>query len=86
MKYLAIGPGAMGVFSLIGALHSIKDQLDTVEELSGASAGALIGLCLSLNKETTEIFDFLFKIDMVKYYKFKIKNFINNFGFINSLD
>jgi predicted acylesterase/phospholipase RssA len=86
MKCLAIGPGAMGMFSLIGALHSIKDQLDTIEEISGASAGAIIGLCLSLNKEINEIFDFLFKIDIVKYYKFKIKNFSNNFGFIKLLD
>ena len=56
MKYLVIGPGALGLFSFIGLLHKIKHTLDDVEEISGASAGSLIGLFLSLNKETDEIF------------------------------
>ena len=86
MKYLAIGPGALGMFSLLGALHKIKDKLIDVEEISGASAGSLLGFFLSLNKETDEILDFLLSIDIHKYYKFKLKNIINNFGFIHFPD
>ena len=83
MKYLAIGPGAMGIFSLLGSIYCIEEYLDEIEEISGSSAGSLIGLCLCLNKKPQEIFDFLFNIDILTYYKFKLKNLINNFGFIN---
>lgn len=82
MKYLAIGPGAMGIFSLTGSIYYLENQLEDIEEISGSSAGSLIGLCLSLNKKPQEIIDFLFNIDILTHYKFKLKNLINKFGLI----
>ena len=39
MKYLAIGPGGVGLFALLGAIEPLYDKVD---EVSGASAGAII--------------------------------------------
>ena len=83
MKYLAIGPGAMGIYSFLGYIYKLKDKLDDVKEISGASAGSMIGFLLSSGKDINEINNFLFKIDFKKYYKFSMKNFIKKYGFIN---
>ena len=83
MKYLALGPGAMGIYSILGALYHLKDELKNVQEISGASAGSLIGLFLSLDKDVDEIIRFLFEVDIQKYYKLKLKNFLTQFGFID---
>ena len=83
MKYLAIGSGAMGIYSFLGYIYKIKDQLHEIEEISGASAGAMIGLLLSTEKDINEINRFIFNIDFKKYYKFSMKNFIKKYGFIN---
>ena len=83
MKYLALGPGAMGIFSILGAVYYIKDELKNVQEISGASAGSLIGLFLSLDKGPDEIVQFLFDTDISGFYKLKLKNFITKYGFID---
>jgi predicted acylesterase/phospholipase RssA len=83
MKYLALGPAGMGIFSLIGYLYKIRDKLDDVEEISGASAGAMIGFLMALGKDIDFIVKFIHEFDIQKYYKFSLKNFINDFGFIN---
>jgi predicted acylesterase/phospholipase RssA len=84
MKYLAIGPGAMGMFSLAGSIYWLEDQLEEIEEISGSSAGSIIGLFLSLNKKPQDIIDFLFNVDFLTYYKFKLKNFVSKFGLIEA--
>ena len=83
MKYLAIGPGAMGIFSIMGAVYHLKDELKNVQEIAGASAGSLIGLFLSLDKDIDEVVRFLFEVDISEFYKLKLKNFITKFGFID---
>lgn len=83
MKYLAIGPAAMGIFSLLGAVYHLKNELKNVQEIAGASAGSLIGLFLSLDKDLDEVVRFLFEIDISQFYKLKLKNFITKFGFID---
>jgi hypothetical protein len=37
-RYVAIGPGAMGFYALLGSLRNV--DLSRVEEMSGSSAGA----------------------------------------------
>ena len=83
MKYLAIGPGAMGIFSILGAIYYLKDELKNVQEIAGASAGSLIGLFLSLDKDPDEIVQFLFDVNIESFYKLKLKNFLTKFGFID---
>ena len=49
---LVIGPGSMGFFAMLGVLQVLEDngKLSNVHEISGASAGSMIGLFLSIKK------------------------------------
>lgn len=83
MKYLALGPAGMGIFSILGSLLYLKDKLHDVEEISGASAGSCIGLFLALEFEIQQIIDVFFELDFLTHYKFNIKNFLNRYGFVD---
>ena len=79
--HLVIGPGAMGVFAFFGALSAIG--LDTVEEISGSSAGAILGLLVCSGKTLDEIRDFMFDVDFKSLTKVNIMSLIKNFGLIS---
>jgi NTE family protein len=83
MRYLVIGPAAMGIFSLIGCLKSMENNLTDVEEISGSSAGAIITLLMALGMSLDEIFKLTLSIDVTKLMKIKITSFYNNFGFVD---
>jgi predicted acylesterase/phospholipase RssA len=85
MKHLAIGPGALGYFALLGAMDRLwKDKrLDTIESISGSSAGALVAF---MSLYTNFDFNKALKISMkVPVYKLKpdIKNFLTSYGFVS---
>lgn len=83
MKYLILGPGAMGYFTLLGYLKSIEDKLDEVEEISGASAGSILGLFLATGLSIDEIREFSFKINVPEFVKINLGSFFNKFGFVD---
>lgn len=83
MKYLILGPCAMGIFSMVGTLKKIESQLESIEEISGSSAGSLIGLLLILGKSIDEILDILLKIDVPSLTKLNLKNALTQFGFVS---
>jgi NTE family protein len=83
MKYLILGPGAMGYFSLLGYLKSIEDKLDEVEEISGASAGSILGLFLATGLSVDEIREFSFNINVPEFVKINLGCFFNKFGFVD---
>ncbi len=58
------------------------DMLDEVEEISGASSGALLGFLLLSNKSPKEIFDLTINMDLKEIIKVDLKSFISSFGFI----
>ena len=84
IKHLAIGPGGMGYFSLIGAMNKLYDQgeLTHLESMAGASAGSLVCIMCTL-------YNFDFKtivkrsIEINLNFKYSIKNFITKYGFID---
>jgi predicted acylesterase/phospholipase RssA len=85
MKHLAIGPGAIGYFSLLGALDRlhVDGKLEDLESISGASAGALVAFIAIHTK-----FDFreALKLSMkvpISQLKPRIKNLFQTFGFIS---
>jgi predicted acylesterase/phospholipase RssA len=83
MRYLVLGPGALAFYALLGYVSKHKDELEDVEEISGASAGAILGFLLLSKKTPQEIFDATINLNTEELTKVDLKTFINSFGFIN---
>ena len=84
MKHLVIGPGAVGYFSLLGAVNKLWDtgQLTDLESLSGSSAGALLCFMLAM---TNFNFQDILKVSLdVPIYKLKprIKSLFDSYGLV----
>ena len=83
---LVIGPGSMGFFSMLGILQVLEDngKLSNVHEISGASAGSMIGLFLSIKNpyKVRDILETSLSIDVPSYVKPNLQTFLNNFGFV----
>jgi len=84
MKYLILGPGGMGYFVMLGYLTKIEKELKEVEEISGSSAGSILGFYLALGKSLKEILDFSINIDTESLTKMNLKSLLKNFGCIDS--
>jgi predicted acylesterase/phospholipase RssA len=85
MKNLIIGPGAMGFFMFLGVLSKFKrdGQLDDLESISGASAGALLGLFYCFTKgDTAKILDFSLSVPLKQIMKPNIKSLLKDYGLI----
>lgn len=82
MEYLVLGPASMGLFAIVGSLMKYEDDLKNIKEISGASAGAAIAVALALNIPIHDMLDRLLDIDIPNVTKFKIKNFVSTFGFV----
>lgn len=83
MRYLVLGPAAMGIFSLIGVLKKHESELSQVEEISGSSAGAIIALFLAMGYDMDKILDVCLDINISDYTKIHLKSFLSNYGFID---
>ena len=83
MEYLIIGPGAMGIFSMLGYLKTIENKLDNIKEYSGASAGAIICLMLALGFSIDDILYKLALLDGNKLVKLNLKCFMNRYGLVD---
>ena len=83
IKYLMLGPCAMGAFAILGGLKKIEKELDNLEEIAGSSAGSLIGLFLVLGKTVGEIFDILLSVDIPSMVQPELKNVLSIFGLVN---
>jgi len=86
MKNLIIGPGAMGFFLFLGVLSRLKrdGQLDTLEAISGASAGALLGFLFCISKgDSTRVLDYALTVPVKQLMKPNIKCLLKNYGLIS---
>jgi len=86
MRYLVIGPASMGVFSQVGILEKLSDRIADVEEISGSSAGAIIGFMLALGMSSNEIATTAFDLDMSNFTvpQFPLGTFFKRYGFVNT--
>lgn len=82
IKYLALGPCAMGFFAILGKLKSIENKLNSIQEIAGSSAGSLIGLFLILGKSIDEIFDISIGLDISSMTRPVLTNVLTCFGFV----
>ena len=78
--YLVIGPAAMGIYSFLGSLSLI--DLNKVEEVSGSSAGAILGFFICLGKTVEEMTEFCLNVNLTELAKMSISTFITKFGLI----
>lgn len=83
IKYLILGPGAMGYFSFLGLCSALSSKLYDVQEISGASAGAILALFIGSGMSMDKIIDVSFRTDLTELVKYNIKNVLNDFGFIS---
>lgn len=83
MEYLVLGPAGMGMFALVGSLMKYEEKLKNIKEISGASAGAIIGVGLALRIPLHDILDKLLSVDVANLSKFRLKSFISSYGFID---
>tara|TARA_Y100000356_G_scaffold54742_1_gene44148 strand:+ start:830 stop:1591 length:762 start_codon:yes stop_codon:yes gene_type:complete len=83
MEYLVIGPSSMGMFAFMGRLRQMECDLENISEISGSSAGALLGLFLALEIPLDDAFDKLLRIDIEHLSKYNIRSFLKNYGFID---
>jgi predicted acylesterase/phospholipase RssA len=77
MVRVVVGPGAMGFFAELGAMHASL-KLDDIEEISGSSAGALAAMCILLDIP----FDKCMTVDTISVFKPSIRSFVTNYGFV----
>ena len=85
MKYLAIGPGAMGFFVFMGVLYKLQEtgRLDDLEEISGASAGSLLAFLYILTKrDIIKTFDFALDAPIKQAMKPNIKTLFKDYGLV----
>jgi len=86
IKNLVIGPGAMGFYMYLGTIAKLRDtgKLNDLEEISGASAGALIGLMYCMYKgDIKKILEVSLKIPIKKLMKLDIKTLVTKYGLIS---
>ena len=87
MKNIVIGPGAMGYFAYIGAFYNlhISGKLKNIEQISGASAGSLVGyIVLALKFDFEKIMKLSVSIDVEKYLKPDITSLFQTYGAISA--
>ena len=77
---LALGPCAMGFFALLGALRDT--DLEPITEISGASAGAILGLLLCLGKSVTEIFELTIDKKFDSLVKPNLVSLVTRYGLV----
>ena len=82
-EYLVVGPGALGIFSMLGYLKTIEPSLKHIKEYSGASAGAIIILFLSLGFTIDDIVYKLALINGKELVKLNLKCFLNEYGLVD---
>jgi predicted acylesterase/phospholipase RssA len=87
MRHLAIGPGAMGFFLYLGVLAKFKrdGRLDDLEEISGASAGALLSFLFCASKgDTSKVLEYAISVPVKQLMKPNIKSLLKDYGLVPS--
>jgi len=83
MEYLVIGPSSMGIFGFIGSLKRNEHKLKNIKEISGSSAGAILGACLALEIPLDDVLGKFLEIDIEGLSKYKLRTFFRNYGLVD---
>ena len=83
MEYLVIGPSSMGLFGFVGSLKRHEEKLKNIKEISGSSAGAVLGACLALEIPLDDVLDKFMTLDIEQLAKYKLRTFFRNYGLVD---
>jgi predicted acylesterase/phospholipase RssA len=83
MEYLILGPASMGIFSMLGSLIQHEEELKDIKEISGSSAGAIIGACIAIGIPLNEILNRCIDADLESFTKYRIHTLLKHFGLID---
>ena len=83
MKYLIIGPGGIGIFSILGAIEPIFEDIG---EISGSSAGSIIAFMWGIGMKYDQMIRVCMSIDLTKLTSANIYNFISKYGMVDHKD
>lgn len=73
------------MFSMVGNLKSIEERLDSVQEISGSSAGSLVGAMIAMGMSPSEIIEKMTAVDGQPLMDgIKLMNLFKKFGFIDT--
>lgn len=75
----------MGFFLYLGVLSKLKQtgKLDDLEEISGSSAGGLLGFLFLVTKgDLTKVLDYALNVPVKQIMKPNIRNFLKNYGLV----
>jgi len=78
---VVIGPGGMGFYAFLGSVACIG--LENIDEVSGSSAGAILGLFICSGKTLEETLDFCFSVNLKELATVSIMSLVTNFGLIS---
>jgi len=85
MKYLVIGPGAMGFYAILGSVYSlyVNQKLDSLIGISGSSAGSLVAFGVLVSRwDIDGLMNAINKVDVASLMKFNLKSLLNNYGLV----
>ena len=78
--HLILSPGGVGGIYKIGGCVCGMPDFDDIQEVSGSSAGAVIGLLICMGFQPNQIKEILFKSDLTILKKFDFKALFTSFG------
>ena len=77
IKHLVISGGGPSVFRTLGAIYELNKRnninLNEIKSIYGTSAGAVIGLLVSLNFDVDTIYDYMIKRPWIDVFNVKIR-------------
>lgn len=85
MKYLVVGPGAMGFYAILGAVYAlqINGKLNSLEAVAGSSAGSIVAFGVLVAKwDCFKLFKLIHDIDVQSMMKLNLKSFLNDYGMV----
>jgi predicted acylesterase/phospholipase RssA len=86
MKYLVVGPGAMGFYAILGAVYALYnyDKTKDLEAVAGSSAGSIVAFgCLVAKWDIIRLFRIIRDAaDVNSLMRLNLKSLLNNYGLV----
>jgi len=86
MKYLVVGPGAMGFYAILGAVYALYnyDKTKDLEAVAGSSAGSIVAFgCLVARWDIIRLFRIIRDAaDVNSLMRLNLKSLLNNYGLV----